>query len=68
LQGRFIKWIGSKPTTGTGCSVRYGYKPAFIVFEDSPQPLTLENKLYPKTCMVKSWSKISKDDIAKLVA
>lgn len=68
LQGRFIKWIGSKPTVGTVCSVRYGYKPAFIVFEDSPQPLTLENKLYPKTCMVKSWSKISKDDIAKLVA
>ena len=68
LQGRHVKWISSnKPAVNAVCTVRYGYKPAFIVFEDNPQPNTLENKNYPKICLVKSWSKISKDDIAKLV-
>ena len=68
LQGcRHIKWISeNEPALNAVCSIRYGYKPAFIVFEDSPQPNNLENRLYPRTCMVKSWSKISKDDIARL--
>lgn len=67
LQGnRHIKWIGTKPANGKVCSVRYGYKPTFIVFEDQPEPLNHENKLYPKMCLVKNWSKISKDDIARL--
>jgi hypothetical protein len=68
LYGRYIKWLstGSKPAVGKKCSVRYGFKPAFVVFEDNIQPNNLENKAYPKLCLVKSWSKISKDDIAKL--
>jgi hypothetical protein len=68
LQGsRHIKWLTeNQPAKNAVCSIRYGYKPAFIVFEDSPQPNNLENKIYPKTCMVKSWSKINKDDIARL--
>jgi len=67
LQGRHIKWIGNKPKIGSSISVRYGYKPSFIVFEDNPIPLNLENKIYPKTVLAKSWSKISKDDIAQLI-
>lgn len=66
LQGRHVKWIGNKPVNGKVCSVRYGYKPAYIIFEDNPQPNNLENKQYPITVLAKSWSKISKDDIARL--
>jgi predicted heme/steroid binding protein len=67
LQGRHVKWIGTEPKKNAVCSVRYGYKPAFIVFEDNPQPNNLENKIYPKMVLVKSWSKVGKDDIAKLL-
>lgn len=66
--GRYIEWISAnKPDVGKQCSIRYGFKPAFIVFDDNVEPNNLENKAYPKICMVKSWSKISKDDIAKLI-
>jgi hypothetical protein len=68
LQGRHIKWIGGKPKIGASISIRYAYKPAYIVFEDNPQPLSLENKIYPKTVLSKSWSKISKDDIKQLMS
>lgn len=67
LQGRNVKWIGSEPKKNAVCSVRYGYKPSFIVFEDNPQPNNLENKIYPKICLVKSWSKVGKDDISRLL-
>jgi len=67
LQGRFVKWIGSKPAVGKAYSVRYGYKPAYIIFEDNPQPNNLENKQYPITVMAKSWTKLNKDDIARLM-
>lgn len=68
LQGRYIKWISSnKPRVGKTISIRYGYKPSFVIFDDNPQPNNLENKMYPKICMVKNWSKISKDDIARLI-
>ena len=67
LYGRYVKWIGDQPDTNKICSVRYGYKPAFIIFEDNPQPNNLENKAYPKIAMAKSWSKISKQDIANLM-
>lgn len=67
LQGRHIKWIGNKPAVNATISVRYGYKPAYIVFEDNPQPLNLENKQYPVIILAKSWTKISKDDISRLM-
>lgn len=68
LSGRHIKWIGStKPAVGKTISVRYGFKPSFIVFEDNPQPNNLENKQYPKMVLVKSWSKISKDELKGLI-
>jgi len=67
LQGRNIRWLtDNKPKVGKVISVRYGFKPSFIVFDDNPQPNNLENRSYPRTCMIKSWSKISKDDVAKL--
>lgn len=67
LQGRFVKWIGNKPAVGTSYSVRYGYKPAYIIFEDNPMPNNLENKAYPVTVLAKSWTKTSKDDRARLI-
>ena len=67
LQGRHIKWIGNKPIDGAFFSIRYGYKPAYIIFEDNPQPNNLENKLYPIIVLAKSWSKINKNDIARLI-
>ena len=67
LQGNAIKWIGSKPAINAVISVRYGYKPSFIVFEDNPQPNNLENKIYPKLVLAKSWSKTDKDEVTKLI-
>ena len=67
LQGRHIKWIGNKPTIGSKISVRYGYKPSYVIFEDNPQPNNLENKQYPITVVSKSWSKINSTDVAKLL-
>jgi hypothetical protein len=66
LQGRHVKWIGSKPADNVVFSVRYGYKPAYIIFEDNPQPNNLENKQYPTTVLAKSWSKITKDALARI--
>lgn len=70
LYDRYVKWIdgGNKPAVGKKCSIRYGYKPAYIIFEDNVEPNNAENKLYPKICLVKSWSKISIDEIAKLTS
>lgn len=68
LQGRNIKWISeNKPKVNKKISVRYGYKPSFVVFDNNPMPNNLENKIYPVICMVKSWSKVQKDDVAKLI-
>lgn len=67
LQGNNIKWIGSKPKIGKIISIRYGYKPSYIIFEDNPQPNNLENKQYPVIVLAKSWSKINKEDVARLI-
>lgn len=67
LMGRYIKWISdNKPKKNTTCSIRYGYKPSFIIFEDNPQANNLENKSYPKIVLAKSWSKIDKNEVARL--
>ena len=66
LQGNYIKWI-NPPALNSHISVRYGYKPAFIIFEDNPEPNNLENRLYPLIVYAKSWTKINKDDITKLI-
>ena len=63
---RNIVWIGSQPNPGKKISIRYGYHPTYIIFEDNPQPNALENKQYPVTVLGKSWSKIDKDGVAKL--
>lgn len=68
LGRRYIHWItDNRPTRNGVITVRYGYKPAFIVFEDNPNFNTLENKQYPKIVYAKSWTKTSKDDIRKLM-
>ena len=68
LQGRFIKWIGNSPEIGSVISIRYGYKPSYVIFEDNPEPNNLENKQYPKIIYAKSYSKIGKDELTKLVS
>ena len=68
IGNRFILWISDhKPADGKIISIKYGYKPAFIVFEDNPEPNNLENRRYPKIIFAKSWTKTNKDDIAKLL-
>jgi hypothetical protein len=65
---RYLKWISeNKPRIGALISVRYGFKPSFIVFSDNPEPNNLENRRYPKIIYAKSWTKVSKDDITKLI-
>jgi hypothetical protein len=66
LQGRHIRWIGSKPATGVNYSVRFSFKPAYIIFEDNPQPNNLENKQYPVMVLAKSWTKTTLDDVKRL--
>jgi hypothetical protein len=67
LQGRHVKWIGNKPANNAVFSIRYGYKPAYIVFEDNPQPNNLENKQYPIIVLAKSWSKMDKKSVTRLL-
>jgi len=67
LQGRCVKWIGNKPAVGKIFSVRYGYKPSYIVFEDNPQGNSAENKMYPIIVLARSWSKTNAKDVAKLL-
>ena len=65
---RYLTWISShKPDDGKSISIKYGYKPVFICFEDNPEPNNLENRRYPRIIYVKSYSKTSKDDITKLL-
>jgi hypothetical protein len=67
LQGRFVRWISdNKPALNSTISIRYGYKPVYIIYEDKPQPNNLENRQYPEIVMAKVWSKTSKDDITRL--
>jgi hypothetical protein len=67
LDGRFVRWLtDNRPADEKTISVRYGYKPTYICFEDNPEPNNLENKTYPKIIFAKSWSKIKADDIAKI--
>jgi hypothetical protein len=68
LQGNHVKWVGSKPVDGKAINVRYGFKPAYIIFDDNPQPNNLENKQYPVLVLAKSWSKTSPDEVTKLMA
>lgn len=65
---RYVSWISDNiPPDGKTISLKYGYKPAFICFEDNPEPNNLENRRYPKIIYAKSWTKTSKDDITKLL-
>jgi hypothetical protein len=69
LGHRYIKWLTSnQPKIGRTMSVKYGYKPAFICFEDNPEPNNLENRRYPKIIYAKSWTKTTQDDITKLMS
>lgn len=65
---RYIKWLGTnQPRKGKTISVKYGYKPAFVIFEDNPEPNNLENRRYPKIIYSKSWTKTKKEDLRKLM-
>lgn len=65
---RYIKWISeNRPDPNIVISVRYGFKPAFICYEDNPEPNNLENRRYPKIIYAKSWTKTSRDDVMKLL-
>jgi len=69
LEGnRYIRWLtDNQPKKGKTMSVKYGYKPTFVCFEDNPEPNNLENRRYPKIIYAKSWTKTSKEDLVKLM-
>jgi len=60
---RDISWIGNQPVPGKRISVRYGYHPTYVVFQDHPMPNTLENKQYPQVVRAKIWAKTLSKDI-----
>lgn len=65
---RFIHWISkNQPKKGAIMSIKYGFKPTFICFEDNPEPNNLENRRYPKIIYVKEFTKTSKDEINRLM-
>lgn len=65
---RDIHWLagGNQPDSQKRISVRYGYRPTFIVFEENPQPSSLENKQYPPLVTAKLWSKTLNKDIQQM--
>ncbi|MFA5300753.1 MAG: hypothetical protein WC389_21395 [Lutibacter sp.] len=66
---RYIKWLTTnQPKIGKTMSVKYGYKPTFVCFEDNPEPNNLENRRYPKIIYAKSWTKTNKEDLVKLMS
>jgi hypothetical protein len=68
IGNRYISWISDKkPKDGKTISIKYGYKPVFICMEDNPEKNSLENRRYPTIIYAKSWSKINKEDITKLL-
>jgi len=68
IGNRYVSWISeNKPKDEATVSLKYGYKPAFICFEDNPEPNNLENRRYPKIIYAKSWTKTNKSDITKLL-
>jgi len=68
IGNRYILWISDhRPKDEKNISVKYGYKPTFICFEDNPEPNNLENRRYPKIIYTKRWSKTKAADITKLL-
>jgi hypothetical protein len=67
LQGfRDIVWIGNQPEAGKNLSVRYSYRPTFIVFESNPEVNFLENKRYPTVVNTRLWGKTLQKDIERI--
>lgn len=61
-----IQWIGSRqPAQGETISVRYAYRPTYVIFMDNPVPNTLDNKQFPKVFMAKWYTKLLQKDLEK---
>ena len=68
LGNRFMTWVSShKPADGKTISIKYGFKPSFLIFQDNPENNSLESRRYPKVVFAKSYSKTSVQDITKLL-
>jgi len=52
-----IVWIGNQPNPGKHISVRYSYRPTYVIFQDQPVPNAMENKKFPLTFNVKLYNR-----------
>lgn len=60
---RDIKWMGKQPKNGTPISVRFSYRPTYIVFMNNPTPNALENKKYPTLVNAKLFQMMLPKDV-----
>lgn len=63
---RDIRWVGAQPAPGKKISVRYGYYPTYVVFQDDPIANSLENKIFPYIVTAKLWQKTLHRDIRQI--
>ena len=64
---RDVRWV-RQPAPGKKISVRYGYYPTYIVFQDEPIVNTLENQIYPYIVQAKLWTKTLNRDIQRITS
>lgn len=60
---RDIAWMGKQPKQGKKFSVRFSYRPTYIVFLNNPTPNALENKKYPTLVNAKYYQMMLPKDI-----
>ncbi len=63
---RKIVWIGDRPADGDTFSVKFLYRPTFIIFLDNPVPNNMENKRFPKTFNGKYFNMAKPKDVEKI--
>lgn len=60
---RDINWIGKQPQQDKKISIRFSYRPTYIVFMNNPVPNALENKKYPTIVNAKLFQMMLPKDI-----
>lgn len=63
-----VKWIKKRPNVGHSYTIRYGYRPTLIVYQDGPQPNVLENRTFPKVVFMQAYSRTRHKELARFEA
>jgi len=63
-----IYWMGNQPNYNKNISVRYGYRPTYVIFQEMPVPNAMENKSFPKTFFVHHYNKTLQKEVEKAPA